>query len=278
MWSTARRVVTAHPVIAFFTLTFALAWLIWIPVGLLAPDLVLLAVLPGAWAPTASAVFVTALTEGRPGLRAIAAGLTRWRIGVLWYAVVLFGVAFIALAATGLNAVLGGAVPAPTLPAGVPAAWWPAALPLIFLVNVFLGGPLAEDVGWRGFAVPRLLQHTTALNAGLIVGGLWAVWHAPLYFVPQAASVTGGVPFVWFAPLTVAWSVLFAWVYLNTQSILLPVLFHAAINTTLGTLGLLGQQTGDLRAVMLNVALTWVVVMAIVTVCGPGLRVRLSRA
>ncbi len=277
MRTLAKRFITSHPLVAFFALTFALAWSIWIPVGLLAPDLLLVAALPGAWAPTLSAVFVTAVTEGRPGLRAIAAGLKRWRIGALWYVVVLFGVAFIALAATGLNAVLGGDVSPPSLPAGVPGAWWPVALPIIFLVNVFVGGPLAEDVGWRGFAVPRLLRDTTGLNAGLIVGGLWALWHAPFYFVPGAASVTGGVPFVWFAPLTVAWSVLFAWVYVNTQSILLPVLFHAAINTALGSLGLLGQKSGDLTAMMINVALTWIVVVAIVAVCGPGLRVRLSR-
>ena len=81
----------------------------------------------------------------------------------------------------------------------------------------------------------------------------------------------GGIPVLWFGLMTVAWSVLFAWVYVNTESILMPVLFHAAVNTTLGTLGVLGQSDGSLTSVMLNTLLTWVVVGVIVLIAGKDL-------
>ena len=66
--------------------------------------------------------------------------------------------------------------------------------------------------------------------------------------------------------------VLFAWVYVNTESILMPVLFHAAINTTLGTLGVLGQSDGDFRLLILNTVLTWVMVGIVVAVYGSDLK------
>ena len=85
----------------------------------------------------------------------------------------------------------------------------------------------------------------------------------------------GNVPFGWFVGLTTAWSVLFAWVTNNArQSLLIPILFHSAINTWLGALGILGVTGGDLRPLILNVALTWVTVVVLVVIYGPQ---RLSR-
>lgn len=81
----------------------------------------------------------------------------------------------------------------------------------------------------------------------------------------------GNIPLLWFGLMTIAWSVLFAWVYVNTESILMPVLFHAAVNTTLGTLGVLGQPNGSLSSVMMNTFFTWVVVGLIVAFNGKDL-------
>ncbi|MBF8286150.1 MAG: Abortive infection protein, partial [Anaerolineales bacterium] len=179
--------------IPFFFLTFALAWALWVPVGVFAPDYLLLASLPGVWAPTASALLLTGLTDGKAGLRQFIARLFKWRVGIQWYAVVLFGVAAIAYIAIGLHVILGGAVPPITLPPGVPQEAWLVALPLIFLINIFVGGPLAEDVGWRGYALPKLRAHTNALNASLIIGVIWVLWHLPFFLFPQTASVVGGI-------------------------------------------------------------------------------------
>jgi len=276
MTSSIRNLIGEHPVSAFFVLTFLIAWLIWIPTGLFAPDLLPALTLPGAWAPTLSAVLLTGILSGKAGIRQLLGRFLRWRVGFLWYIVTLFGIAAIGLTAIGLNTLFGGTAPSLSLPPGAPSELWYAVIPVFFLVNFFLGGPLAEEFGWRGYALPRLQTQWGALRASLFIGVIWGLWHLPFYLFPNAGSVVGNVPFVWFVLLTTSWSVLFAWIYNNTQeSMLLPVLFHTAINTTLGTLGILQMANGDLRPLQFNVALTWAAVIIVSVVFGAA---RLSRA
>jgi hypothetical protein len=147
------------------------------------------------------------------------------RLAMVWR--VLFSIAVIWAMAVALHRLLGGAWPPLVLPVGVPAEGLGVALPLLFIINMFIGGPLAEDVGWRGYALPKLGARLGALRASLIIGVVWALWHLPFFVIPQGAAVVGGIPFGWFMLLTTAWSVLFAWVFVNTQeSILLPVLYQ----------------------------------------------------
>lgn len=265
----------ANPIPAFFLLTFAIAWAIWIPIGYLAPDYFLLSIIPGAWAPTIVSVLLTWHTDGKDGVRQFLSRVVRWRVGFQWYLVVLFAIAVIAFAAQGLNIWLFNGDPVKlNLPAGIPEDGLLIALPIIFFVNIFLGGPLAEDIGWRGYILPRLREKMNTLTASLLIGVVWVIWHLPFFWIPEGRVAIGGVPLVWFTLLTTAWSVLFAWVYVNTESILMPVLFHAAVNTTLGTLGILGQASGDQTVVMLNTLLTWLVVGVIVFFTGRDLKVR----
>jgi membrane protease YdiL (CAAX protease family) len=260
-----------RPIVSFFVLTFAIAWSIWLPVAILAPKYFLLAVLPGAWAPTLSAVILTGVAEGKSGVERYLGRLLKWRVGIQWYMVVLFGVAALAYVAIGIGVLLGGTVPPLALPTGVKISALPIALPIIFLVNVFVGGPLAEDIGWRGYILPKLREHMPALDASLVIGVIWVVWHAPFFMFPEARGVVGNFPFLWFALLTTAWSVLMAWAYVNTESILMPVLFHAAMNTTLGTLGVLGQTSGHVAPLYLNTAVTWAAVGLVALVFGRDL-------
>jgi membrane protease YdiL (CAAX protease family) len=261
-----------RPRVAFFILTFAIAWGIWLPVGFLAPKYLLLAIIPGAWAPSLAAIVLTAASDGGTGVRRYLGGLLRWRVGLGWWLVVLFGAAAVAYAAVGLSALMGGKVPPLSLPPGVRRDAWPLVIPIAFLVNIFLGGPLAEDLGWRGYILPKLRERTDTLTASLVIGVAWAFWHAPLFLFPQGAGVVGHIAFPWFALLTTAWSVLMGWVYVNTRSILMPVLFHAAMNTTLGTLGVLGQAGGEQAPLILNVALTWIAVAVVAIVFGRNLQ------
>jgi len=260
-----------NPIPAFFALTFVIAWSIWLPLGLLAPEYILLTLL-GAWAPTISAIILIGLSEGRVGIKKFLKKVFRWRVGLRWYLIVLFGIAVIAYLAIGVGMWFGISAPEISLPNGLPREALFGALPIIFLVNIFLGGPLAEDIGWRGYILPKMRERMSALNAGLIIGIIWAIWHLPYFIFPTWQSAVGNVPFFWFALLTTSWSVLFAWVYVNTESILMPVLFHAAINTTLGTLGVLGQSNGQLMPLILNTALTWTVVGVVIVMFGKDLK------
>jgi membrane protease YdiL (CAAX protease family) len=260
-----------NPVPAFFVLTFVIAWSIWLPLGIFAPDNVFLT-LPGAWAPTISAIILIGLLEGRVGVKRFLKKVLHWRVEFQWYLVVLFGVAVIAYLAIDVGMLFGISAPEISLPNGLPREALLGALPVIFLVNIFLGGPLAEDIGWRGYILPKMRERMSALNASLIIGVVWAFWHLPYFIFPAWQGAVGNVPFFWFALLTMSWSVLFAWVYVNTDSILMPVLFHAAINTTLGTLGVLGQSNGELMPLILNTIFTWIAVGIVIAVFGTNLK------
>ena len=272
MFKSFKNQAKKYPIPTFFLLTFLLSWTLWLPVGLLAPKLFLLAVIPGMWAPTISAILLTGLGEGKAGIGVFLGRLLKWRVGFKWYLVVLFGTAVIAYAAVGINLFFGGDIPEISLPVGAPREAWLIVLPIVFFVNIFFGGPLAEDIGWRGYILSKLKERTNALNASLIIGIVWALWHVPFFIFPEGYAAVGSIPFVWFALMTIAWSVLFAWVYVNTESILMPVLFHASINTTLGSLGVLGQSSGDLLPVILNTIITWLAVTIVIIRLGKDLK------
>jgi uncharacterized protein len=278
-----RTPLVTRPRLAFVVLSFAMAWSIWIPAGLWAPKLFLPAVLLGAWTPTVAAILITAAAEGGPGVRRYLSGLLKWRVGVQWWLMALFSMAAISYAAIGLYVLMGGQVPPLSLPSGVSHKAWPLVAAIAFVINIFVGGPLSEDTGWRGYFLPKLRDAMPAFDASLLVGVAWVVWHAPMFFFPQGGQVVGYMPFPAFAMMTIAWSVFMAFVYVNTRSILLAVLYHASINTTLGTFGVLGRgalgrSTESLMPVYLNVAVSWAMVLLIVLVFGRSLTARPRRA
>ncbi len=128
-----------------------------------------------------------------------------------------------------LHALLGGPAPffSPTVP------WF--VLPLAFLFNLLFGGPLNEEVGWRGYALPRLQADWGALRSSFVLGLLWVFWHLPVFFI--AGTSQSEMPFVAFALWVVALSILFTWVYNGTGgSLLLVILAHGAVNFVAGSL------------------------------------------
>ena len=112
----------------------------------------------------------------------------------------------------------------------------------------------------------------SAFWASLIIGILWGTWHLPFFVFESASSVVGDIPAWAFVLLTTAWSVLFSWVFNNSKgSILLMVLYHAALNTTLGSLGLIDSKTEGATLLILYIILTWLVALLVSAIYGPNL-------
>jgi membrane protease YdiL (CAAX protease family) len=150
------------------------------------------------------------------------AQVVRWRVGWRWYVVALAIPALVMLAAFFLWQAMGG----PALTTPPPAGAW-FSIPI--LIVALLIPALFEEAGWRGVALPRLQGRFGWLAASLVVGVAWGVWHAPIWFIPEAGF--GSLPFPVFMLFTMALSVLFTWLYNSTGgSVLLPALAHAAIN------------------------------------------------
>jgi membrane protease YdiL (CAAX protease family) len=216
-----------RPLIAFFLLTFALSWAFEIPLVILGDGIAgtqaLVLIILASNVPSVLGMVLTAVVLGRGALRKLLGRLLIWRIDPLWYLVVLAPAA-LAGGMVFLNALLGG----PAMGVGVPLLT--AVIMLAF--SVFPGSALGEEIGWRGYALPRLQTGRSALGASLILGVVWGFYHLPLYFTGQAGRPLSLFPL--FVVSTIALSVILTWVYNGTGgSLLMVVLLHATFNLPL---------------------------------------------
>ncbi|MBN9794517.1 CPBP family intramembrane metalloprotease domain-containing protein [Pseudonocardia sp. TMWB2A] len=226
-----------RPLPSFFLLANLMSWTAWTPYVLSRnglgvwdfrfPDVLgtgqILGVLPGAYlGPIASAFLVTAVADGRPGLRRWVGRMWRWRVRWHWYALTLLGVPA-AMLVTGF-VFSGGRIVAPSLL--VVAVYVPALL----LQMVTTG--LAEEPGWRDFALPRLQRRFGPLAGTMVLGPLWALWHMPLFLTDwgggSGADWTRPAAFVLFC---LAFNIVMTWVFNRTgESLPMAMLLHVGVN------------------------------------------------
>ena len=246
--------------------TFAISWGFWVPTALFKLPIVpgYFLVLFGAFAPSISGVAVIALAEGKVGLRELLRRVSRWRVGVGWYFVVLFLMAIVVLAAILVDFVFGVTIPSFAL---LGKSWF--LLPAVFLQVFLIGGPLQEELGWRGCALPRLQKTRGALVASLIVGLFWALWHLPLFWIPGSSQY--GLPMAGYLLHFFPLAILFTWVYNNTDgSVLMTMLFHTAFNVTTYILPVTPQAVGNPLVFYSAVGLLWIVAAVVVVIFGPS--------
>jgi membrane protease YdiL (CAAX protease family) len=217
-----------HPLLYFYILAFAITWSIWLPAVAATRDLlpfpVPLAIdgLAYFWGPPLAACIVLYANEGRAGVRALLGRLLAWRVGAGWYAFALLWRPAILLAVIALIAALGGGIPA--------LDPWYLLVPLFLLHTlVRIVAHVGEEIGWRGYALPRLQARIGPLAASVLIGLLAGLWHLPAFFI--AGHPQYGTPILPFIVWMVAIAIVFTWVYNHTGGSLLPVtLLHAAIN------------------------------------------------
>jgi membrane protease YdiL (CAAX protease family) len=200
----------------YFLLAFVVTWALQAPAllayeGVIAgpPERYMALVGLGAFGPMFAAM-IAARVEGT-GLRALFRPLGIWRVGVRWYlaALLLPGAIFVVAAAIW-NA-LGHAEP---------LLYPPDDAALLAAAVVF---PFGEEIGWRGFALPRLSRKVGPLAASVIIGVVWTFWHIPMLTLQGVGATFYGV----FVVYMVGGSILFTWIYRNTRgSLLLAVLTH----------------------------------------------------
>ena len=221
-----------RPVHRYFLITVAVTWSCVLAAGLISgpggnaqaaiavqrwPLLIL-----GAFAPSLVALAMTYRDEGRAGTRALLARLLEWRVGARWFAFALLYMAAIKLGVALVLRLATGSWP----PFGHYA--WPSFLVTALVATIF-GGPLGEELGWRGYALPRLAEHFGYGRASIIVGVVWALWHLPIFFIPGLDQ--SGQSLFTYIPQVMALSVAMTWLYVHTRgSLLLAVLMHSAIN------------------------------------------------
>jgi membrane protease YdiL (CAAX protease family) len=240
---TAESHIHRAPLTVFFVLAYAISWAFILPwsvsesaVGLgflpyTLPDaygIVMFVFAP--LGPALAAVVVTAVIEGRTGVRRLLGRIKRWRVGLRWYVVALFGFMFAYVA--GYVAVLG-ASPITALLENWPL-FFTTFLPLLVL-GIFVPA-IGEEPGWRGFALPRLQERYGPVWGTLVLGTLVGLYHTPAFFTPFLGPIT--LPgFLAFELTAIAATFIYTWVFNGSGgSLLIVILLHAAGNAASGLL------------------------------------------
>ncbi|MDI6644035.1 MAG: CPBP family intramembrane metalloprotease [Methanobacteriaceae archaeon] len=182
----------------------------------------------GAWGPFVAAFLLTYYNTGIQGvIRLLKRGLD-YKFDKIWFIPILLLMPLITGASLFIAALIGNSLPSLNI---FDEPW---LILLWFFYLLFLGGPLQEEFGWRGYALDRLQSNRSALTSSIILGVIWAVWHFPLNFSPGDAGPQYGVALSLFigALITMSlMSILFTWIYNNTgRSILAALLFHTSLN------------------------------------------------
>jgi membrane protease YdiL (CAAX protease family) len=232
--------VQRHPVLSFYALAFGISAGGMLAVigasgqaaGTLDPlgPVFLLMMLAWFAGPSLGGVVMTGLASGRAGYRDLLARSVRWRVGLRWYAV---GLLVAPVVSTILSLALS--VPFPQLLPNIVTSSDKGAVLLMGVAYGFIGGGLLEELGWTGFAVPRLLPRYGVLGTGLIAGLLWGAYHFSIIY--WAGNPSGLLPMAILAAQLFAWMpafrVLMVWVYDRTGSLLVAMLIHGSLSASM---------------------------------------------
>jgi len=214
------------------------------------------------------AAIVLVVVEGRKGgLRELLSRFLIWRVGLGWWAVALFFAVLPSVAAVYLFSLLGG-----------PPVDWSGLPPLYTIVPMFImltiAAGIGEEFGWRGFLLPRLQTRHNALVSSLIIGGMWAIWHIPQFFIRgtfqhDLGSQAGLLPaFLTYSVFVIVSSIQFTWVFNNTRgSVLMAAVMHGASNTWGGYIDVYRGHFGGAITFM---AVSVLVSILIVLIAGPA--------
>jgi len=245
--SLLRRLISDHPLVAYFVIAYVGTWACLLPfalsrgvngLGLLPftlPDIAffaafILGVLAG---PALASLVVTAVTSGRAGVGQLLRRCVQWRVGLGCYLIAIFG--FLLIYLVGYSIFLGLNLPLVLL------GKWPLLF-AVFLpqaVFIILTGSFAEELGWRGFALPRLQQRYGPVLGTIILGTLHGLWHLPVFFTrvlgPFSLPYYAGFLFV-----AIAATFLYTWIFNHTRgSVLLATLTHGCGDAAGGLVALL---------------------------------------
>ncbi len=212
------------PLAAYVFLLFGVEWLLVLAFRSMAAPIMALFI--GAWLPDIAGVLITGMVDGRAGLRQLFSRVVRWRVGFKWYVIAWCVPLVITLLALSIYALRGNALPA--------AAPETMLVPLL-LFNAILG-PLGEELGWRGTALPLMQERWNMITASLVLGVVWGLYHVPTFILPGLPQ--NNVPPLAFMLGALALNLFMVWMFNHTRgSLIMPFLAHWAFNFTGSAMG-----------------------------------------
>lgn len=260
----------------YFLVAYAFSWVFWIPNawavhGLALPagltDFLASPLNPAAFGPLFSALLLTFFQQGGKGVLHLLKRGIDFRFKKIWLIAILL-LPFVLFGGSVWASILAGVRPLDVSVISNP----PYAL-IAFFVILFTAGPLQEEFGWRGYALPRLQSRFNAMTSSIILGFFWWLWHLPAVFIPGRFMTDNFVVFLALLVVITLTSILFAWIYNNTNgSVLAALLTHTAMNWSIWSA--MPDMKMDLSTAGLMIGFLAVAVLVIIKIWGLA---RLSR-
>jgi membrane protease YdiL (CAAX protease family) len=216
--------------------------------------------------PSISGIVLTPITDGKLGLRRLLDRLRNFRVGPLWYALLFLPPALVLVILYGLK-----------------AGYTSAFLPNDFYMGILFALPagLLEEIGWMGFAYPRMINKWSPLSSAIILGLLWSLWHLPVINFLGAAVPHRAYWLDFFLAFTIvmtAMRVLICWLYRNTESILMAQLMHISSTGALVTFSPWVSPAQEAMWYAIYGSALWLIVAVVVRATGFELQKAESRA
>jgi len=275
-----RSRITGGWLVGYFLTAFGITWgLAVVAAGHLLPFTVPGVVISIAaillhYGPALAAVLLVGLNGGRKSLAELARSLGHWRTGGFWWVFLFAFPVLVRLAAVGLDVALGGTFPKLMSAAAVPDGNPFLLIPVVFVLVFFQAG-LAEEAGWRGYALPGLQNRWGAVTSSVVLSLFWCVWH----FHPMNFPILRPIA-PWYVLNIIPFTILLTWIYNNTgKSLLMAALFHTVSNVSdwiIPTSPVGHSLEVGVRPLILQGVLTWAAALTVIVLYGSRTLVRTS--
>jgi len=214
---------TLVPVALFALLAIVLSWALWLPIIASQRGWIDAKIPVMPWGSFGPAIAAIALSWRAGTVRELLRPIVSFRARGADYAIAVLGpMAALVMAAAAEFFARGKA---PEF-ANLDKLW---LAPVLWIVILIVGGPLGEEIGWRGFALPRLLSRVGPLASSVVIAAIWFVWHLPLFWLEGAAQQGSSIAL--FAIAVLAFAIIFTWFWSRTGGNLwLAITIHTSIN------------------------------------------------
>jgi uncharacterized protein len=221
-----KKLIKSYPIASFIAITLIYSWTLWLLMILSKKGL-----LPfnfptnflGSFGPAIGALIVTGIILGKTGLIKILNSLIDWKTSAWTYFFAIFFIVAVYVLTIGVTYSID-----PTILKLQKLPGFAEIIIYLFVI-VIVGGPLGEEIGWRGFLQPELLKRFNPAITSLFIAIIWLTWHVPLFWLEGAAQEGGSI--ILFALSVFAMAFLFTLLYIKSNgSLLLAILFHTMIN------------------------------------------------
>lgn len=253
--------IKSRSVLIYFFLAFLLSWgAILAAVGLdgfpVTEDQLAVLIVAMLLGPSLAAVLAALITSGKKGFKDLFTRLTRWKVEFKWYVVALLTAPLSTILILFVLSLFS-----PEFPSALAAADDKLGLVMMWIFSALAVG-FFEELGWTGFAVPRMLKKSGVFSTGLIVGLLWGAWHFLVNL--EADTFAGWIPFALLLARLFTWlpayRILMVWVYDRTESQLVVTLMHISLVATTGIIDPVLSGSNLLIFLLIKAAVFWILV------------------